>query len=357
MPRSGGLLEAILESLDQGDIGGSRPRFFALSESADFARRVCEEARLPLSPLEEHRFEGGEFKFRPLESVRGRTVVVLQSLAGTEALPVGERLTRLLFLLLGLRDAGADRRVVLLPYLTFAREDRRTQLRDPVTSRYVAELLEAAGASQLVTLDVHNPAALDNAFRIPVDHLSAVPMLVDHLATRFGREDLTVVSPDIGGIKRVQLFREHLIARLGRAVGIAFIEKRRQNDKLSGGTLVGDVAGQTVLILDDLCATGETLARAAKACHQAGAAAIHVAVTHTPVPAGIDSVEALDCIAGVVVTDSTGFNTASLGTTSTIPGKRTILAVAPLFGQATRRLLARKPLSPLLERWPVSFEE
>jgi ribose-phosphate pyrophosphokinase len=152
----------------------------------------------------------------------------------------------------------------------------------------------------------------------------------------------------------VQLFREHLIARLGRAVGIAFIEKRRQNDKLSGGTLVGDVVGQTVFILDDLCATGETLARAAKACHQAGAAAIHVAVTHTPVPAGIDSVEALDSISGVVVTDSTGFNTPG---TPTGPGKRTILPVAPLFGQATRRLLARKPLSPLLERWPVSFEE
>jgi ribose-phosphate pyrophosphokinase len=179
-----------------------------------------------------------------------------------------------------------------------------------------------------------------------------VPMFVDHFATRFGREELAVVSPDIGGIKRVQLFREHLIARLGRAVGIAFIEKRRQNDKLSGGTLVGDVTGQTVLILDDLCATGETLARAAKACHQAGAAAVHVAVTHTPVPAGIDSVEALDSISGVVVTDSTGFNTASSGA-----GKRTTLPVAALFGQATRRLLARKPLSPLLERWPVSFEE
>jgi ribose-phosphate pyrophosphokinase len=349
-------LEAILESLDQGDIAGSSPRFFALSESADFARRVCEEAGLPLCPLDEHRFEGGEFKFLPLESVRGRTVVVLQSLAGTDALPVGERLTRLLFLLLGLRDAGAERRVVLLPYLTFAREDRRTQLRDPVTSRYVAELLEAAGASQLVTLDVHNPAALDNAFRIPVDHLSAVPMLVDHFATRFGSEELTVVSPDVGGIKRVQVFRERLIARLGRAVGIAFIEKRRQNEVLSGGTLVGDVRKQTALILDDLAATGETLARAAKACHQAGAAAIYVAVTHTPVTAGINSVEALDSISGLVVTDSTGFNTAPPGT-ATAPSKRTTLTVAPLFGQATRRLLARKPLSPLLERWPVSFEE
>jgi ribose-phosphate pyrophosphokinase len=281
---------------------------------------------------------------------------VLQSLAGTDALPVGERLTRLLFLLLGLRDAGADRRVVVLPYMTFAREDRRTQLRDPVTSRYVAELLEAAGATQLIALDVHNPAALDNGFRIPVDHLSAVPMLAEHFAERFAREELTVVSPDIGGIKRVQLFREQLIAKLGRPVGIVFIEKRRQNEVLSGGTIVGDVAGQTVLIVDDLCATGETLLRAAKACHASGAGAIHIAVIHTPVPAGIRAVEALDCVSGVVVTDSTGFAAAIPGTPAN-PSKQTTLPVAPLLGQATRRLLAGKPLSPLLERWPVSFED
>jgi phosphoribosylpyrophosphate synthetase len=149
----------------------------------------------------------------------------------------------------------------------------------------------------------------------------------------------------------------HALAVFLEAIfGITRSGRYHQNDKLSGGTLVGTVAGQTVLILDDLCATGETLARAAKACHQAGAAAIHVAVTHTPVPAGIDSVEALDSISGVVVTDSTGFNTAS-SSTPTGSGKRTILPIAPLFGQATRRLLARKPLSPLLERWPISFEE
>jgi ribose-phosphate pyrophosphokinase len=344
-----------LESDDQGDVAGTGPRFFALSESAGLARRVCEEARLLFSPIEERQFEGGEFKFRPLDSVRGRTAVVLQLLAGSDNLPVGERLLRLLFLLLGLRDAGASRRIVLLPYLTFAREDRRTQLRDPVTSRYIAELLEAAGADQLVALDVHNPAALDNAFRIPVDHLSALPMMVDHFAAQFGHEELTVASPDIGGIKRAQLFRELLAARLGRTVSMAFIEKRRRNEVLSGGTLVGDVSGKTVLLVDDLCATGETLIRAAKACRHAGAAAVYAAVTHTPVTEGIDAVEAVSTISGVVVTDSTGLTARPAGESNI--HKRTTLSIAPLLGQATRRLLAAKPLSPLLERWPVAFEE
>jgi ribose-phosphate pyrophosphokinase len=344
-----------LESHGQGDVDGTGPRFFALSESADLAKRVAEEARLRLSPVEERRFEGGEFKFRPLDSVRDRTVVVLQSLAGSEGLPVGERLLRLLFLLLGLRDAGAARRIVVLPYLTFAREDRRTQPRDPVASRYVAELLEAAGVHQLITLDVHNPAALDNAFRIPVDHLSALPMMVDHVATRWAHESLAIASPDIGGIKRAQLFRELLAARLGRTVSLAFIEKRRQNNVLSGGTVVGDVAGSTVLLVDDLCATGETLIRAAGACRDGGAAAVYAAVTHTPISEGIAAVEAASALSGVVVTDSTSL--AAKPTNVSNAHKRTTLSVAPLLGQAIRRLLAAKPLSPLLERWPVAFEE
>jgi ribose-phosphate pyrophosphokinase len=325
---------------------GRLPCFFALAEGVGLAERVGLAAGLALSALEEQRFEAGEFKFRPLESVRGRPAVVFQSLAGTETLPVGERLTRLLFLLMGLRDAGATQRVLVLPYLTFAREDRRTQPRDPVTFRYVAELLEAAGVSQLMVVDVHNPAALDNAFRIPVDHLSAGPMLVDHFATRLGHEELTVVSPDVGGIKRVQVFRERLAARLGRTVDIAFVEKRRHNKTLSGGTLVGDVAGRTVIILDDLCATGETLIRAAKACRQANAGAVHIGVTHTPVAAGIKAVEAIDGLSSVVVTDST--NNPAPGSDN-----RITLSIAPLLGQALQCVLTGKPVAPLLEQWPV----
>ena len=244
-----------MNSQDPGD--DIAPRFFALTESAGLAARVGAEAALPLARLEEQRFEAGEFEFRPLDSVCSRDVVVLQSLAGTEALPVGERLTRLLLLLLGLRDAGATRRVLVLPYLTFARQERRTQPSDPVTFRYVAELLEAAGVSQLVVVDVHNPAALDNAFRIPVDHLSAGPMLIDHFASRLGHEELTVVSPDVGGIKRVQVFRERLAARLGRAVDIAFVEK----GVLTGGGLVARASARS---RDERCSSSTISAQRAR---------------------------------------------------------------------------------------------
>ncbi len=129
----------------------------ALSESQQLASDIALRARVDTVPLEERLFEEGEFKLRPLDSVRGRTIFVVQSLAGSAAVPVPQRLVRLLFLLFGLRDAGAARIIALVPYLSYARKDRRTQLRDPVNTRYVAQLLEATGVSGLVCLDVHNP--------------------------------------------------------------------------------------------------------------------------------------------------------------------------------------------------------
>ena len=334
----------------------AEPRLFALSESRDLGLSVAESAGLTLTPLEERRFESGEFKLRPLESVRDRTAFVVESLAGDPAVPTTERLVRLLFLLSGLKDAGATRRIALVPYLAFARKERRTQLRDPVNTRYVAQLLEAAGLDRLMALDVHNPASLDNAFRIPVDHLSAMPMMVDHFARQLAAAPLTVVSPDVGGIKRAQLFRELLQRRLDCEVEMAFIEKRRALDVVSSGALVGDVSRRDVIVIDDLCASGGTLIRAADLCRRSGAAAVHAAVTHAPVPAGLAALLAAGSLASAVVTDSVGPGPA----TARSSGSRmrlTVLAAGPLFGQALRRMLDGKPLAPLLERWPVSGTE
>jgi len=264
---------------------------------------------------------------------------------------------RLLFLLNGLRDAGASQRVALIPYLAFARKDRRTQPRDPVNTRYVAQLLEASGADRLIALDVHNPAALDNAFRIPVDHLTALPMIVHHFATRLPQTNLAVASPDVGGIKRAQVFRELLEKRLGREVELVFIEKRRSLGVVSGGTLVGGAIGRTVIILDDLCATGGTLIRAADVCRRAGAAVVHAAVTHVPLPDGLDAVIAAENIASIVTTDSVGMLPQMRATSTAVASKLVTLSIAPLFGQALKRMLVGKPLAPLLDRWPVTLEE
>lgn len=317
------------------------------------APALAAAAGIELAALEERRFEGGEFKLRPLQSVRGRTVYVLQSLAFSAEMPIAERFVRLLFLLYGLRDAGASQRIALIPYLAYARKDRRTQLRDPVNTRYVAQLLEAAGVDRVVALDVHNPAALDNAFRIPVDHLSALPMMADHLSRQLGGANLTVLSPDIGGIKRAQLFRELLQARVAGAIELAFIEKRRAQDVVSSGALVGGGSGRTVIVIDDLCASGGTLVRAADLCQRDGAAAVHVAVTHTPLEAGVTALLESTSISSILTTDSVA---GALAPPSARTAKMTILPVAPLFGEAIRRMLAGQPVAPLLRRWPVGIE-
>jgi len=321
---------------------------FALSESRAVARDISRAAGVELAPLEERPFEEGEFKLRPLASVRDRCAFVVQSLAGSAEAPVAQRLLRLLFLLFVLHDGGA-RTVALIPYLSFARKDRRTQPRDPVNTRYVAQLLEATGISRLVALDVHNPASLDNAFRIPVDHLSALPMFVDHFARHFSRSDLAVASPDVGGIKRAQIFREQLERRLGRGVELAFIEKRRALGEVSTGRVVGEISGREVIVLDDLCASGGTLIRAAAALRAAGARAAHVAFTHAPLARGLAALASAREISQIVLTDSAG----PVDTTG-LPSREKfhVLPIAPLFGEAVARMLRGKPLVPLLESWP-----
>jgi ribose-phosphate pyrophosphokinase len=252
---------------------------------------------------------------------------------------------RLLFLLFCLRDASAARVIALVPYLSYARKDRRTQPRDPVNTRYVAQLLEATGVSGLICLDVHNPAALDNAFRMPVDHLSALPMFVRHFAERLPKGELAVASPDVGGVKRAQIFRELLSKQIERDVELVFVEKRRAQGVVSGGTVVGNVADRTVIVLDDLCASGQTLIRAASSLRAAGAAAVHVAFTHAPLARGLAAVSSCGDIASVVTTDS-------VGQEASVSDRLTELHVAPLFAEAVSRMIAGAPLAPLLHRWP-----
>jgi ribose-phosphate pyrophosphokinase len=169
----------------------------------------------------------------------------------------------------------------VVPYLAYARKDRRTKPGDPVSSRYVAQLFEAVGTDVLITLETHNVSAFDNAFRLRAIHLDSHPLFLAHAKRLASEAPICVVSPDPGGVKRVQLWREALEEQLGRAVGQAFIDKRRSGGIVSGElAVVGQVAGMNVLVFDDLIASGRTMTRAAVALAAAGARSVHAFAAH-----------------------------------------------------------------------------
>ncbi len=323
-------------------------KLFALDAGRDagFAQRLADALGVAPSAHEERRFEDGEHKSRPLDSVRGRDAYVVCSLYGEPQQSVNDKLVRLLFFLGALRDAAASRVTAVLPYLCYARKDRKTKPRDPVTTRYLAALLEAVGTDRVVTLDVHNLAAYQNAFRIRTEHLEAKPLFVAHFAALVGDDAIAVVSPDEGGIKRAEAFREALERRLGRPVGRAFIDKYRSAGVVSGGTLVGEVSGRTAIVVDDLVSSGTTLGRAVEACRAQGARRICAAVSHGLFAERADRVLSDPALEKLVVT--TAVPPLRLDP-ALAHRKLDVLDVAPLFAEAIRRLHTGGSLVELVE--------
>jgi ribose-phosphate pyrophosphokinase len=315
-------------------VAGSDFAIFALNASRAFGEPLAERLGMPLGAHEERDFEDGEHKARPLESVRSKDVFVVQSLYGDTEQSVNDKLLRLLFFIGALRDASAAGVTAVVPYLAYARKDRKTKTRDPVATRYVAALFEAVGTDRVVTIDVHNLAAFQNAFRCRTDHLEATGLFVQHLESAIDGE-VAVVSPDAGGVKRADRFRKAFARATGKEVGGAFMEKYRSRGVVSGETFVGDVEGRTAIVIDDLISTGTTMARAARACRGRGATAVHAVATH-----------------GIFVGDATAIVADpafdSIVVTNTIPPFRlpadlaekrlTVLDAAPLFAEAVKRI-------------------
>jgi ribose-phosphate pyrophosphokinase len=320
-------------------------RLFALDASRAFGERVALQLGQPLARHEEREFEDGEHKARPLESVRGKDAYVIHSLYGEPGQSANDKLVRLLFFLGALKDAGADRVTAVVPYLAYARKDRRSKPRDPVSSRYVAQLFEAVGTDRLLTLDVHNLAAYQNAFRIPAEHLEARPLFLAHFAPLLAEHEIVVVSPDAGGVKRAEAFRQSLGRTLGRPVGAAFLEKYRSAGVVSGEAVVGEVAGKTAVIVDDLVSSGTTLARTAAACKRLGALRVFAAASHGVFAGDAGSVLADPALDQMVVSDSIPpFRLPP----ALLENRVTVLPAAPLFAEAIRRLHRGGSLTELL---------
>ncbi len=332
------------DSPPQAMSGSGQFRLFALQATAALGAAIAQSLGETLSPHEERAFEDGEHKSRPLTAVQNADVYVVQRLHGGPTESANDKLCRLLFFIGALKDAGAARVTAVVPYLCYARKDRRTKPNDPVVTRYVASMFEALGTDAIVTLEVHNPVAFENAFRRRTVTLTATPLFVDHLAA-LGDGGFSVVSPDPGGAKRAELFRETLEGMLGRRVGKGFADKHRSAGVVSGDLFIGDVAGTTALVVDDLISTGNTLLRAARAARQAGARRVIALVAHGLFMAGAAEALADPAIERLVVTDTVPpFRLAA----SPVREKVDILPTAPLFAEAIRRLHEGRALTDLL---------
>lgn len=318
---------------------------FALNSSRSFGQHISQRLGIPLSPQEEREFEDGEHKVRPLVSVRGKDVFVIHSLFAEHRQSVNDKLCRLLFFIGALRDAAAARVTAVVPYLAYARADRKAQARDPVINRYVATMFEAAGADAIITMDVHDLPAYQNAFRCHTEHLEAGPLFAAYFASMLKGHEVVVVSPDAGGIKRAQQFRQRLAHALGDSVGAAIAEKYRGPDELSGGMLVGDVRSKDVIIIDDMISTGATLARAARACADQGAAMVMAAATHGLFAGDAARVLADSPVEQIVVTDTV--ISASLSE-SAAKERLAVLTSTTLFAEAIRRLHAGESICELM---------
>ena len=323
---------------------GARLQIFALEATAELGQAVATVLGQPLAAHEEREFEDGEHKSRPLDDVAGADVYVVQSTHGGPQQSANDKLCRLLFFIGALKDAGAARVTAVSPYLCYLRKDRRTKPNDPVTTRYVASLFEAVGTDCMVTLEVHNPAAFENAFRCRTVALSGTPLFVDYVKANLTNENLSVISPDAGGMKRAELLRETLEHALGRPLGKGLAEKHRSAGVVSGDLFAGDVIGSTALIVDDLISTGGTLLRTARSARTAGAKRVLAFVTHGLFMTGAAEVLVDPALDQMVISNAV----PPFRLEPAQSKKLVILPAAPLLAEAIRRLHEERSLTDLI---------
>lgn len=324
-------------------------RMFVLHGTEELARSMSDGGQLSFDAVEERDFPGGEHKSRPLVSVRNEDVYVLHSLHGGDgSQSPADRLLKLLFFLATCRDNGAARITAIVPYLPFLRKDQQTKPRDPVTSRFVALLFEAVRPDMVVTVEAHNQAAFQNAFRCPTIHLEMRHLFAAEIAKATVPGKLVVLAPDSGGMRRVNQFRETYVAEGHGEARLAMMEKHRSEGLVSGDLFAGDVTGADVVILDDLISTGGTVLRSADACMSRGAARVFAVATHglfTPEAAGLFYAQSVH---RVLVSDS-----AAPFSLPAIPqDKLQVVSCATLLAETVKRLHGGGSIHRLLSPVP-----
>ena len=300
-------------------------KIFAGSAGMDLAQSMCEHLDLTLGAGGAVHFPDGEIIVKLDEDVRGRDCYVVQSTCG----PVNENLMELLIWIDCLRRASARRITAVIPYFGYARQDRKDEGRVPITAKLVANLVTAAGADRVLCLDLH-AAQIQGFFDIPVDHMSAAPVLAEYfMKERDSLGKIAVVSPDVGNVKVANMFANLL------GCDLAIIDKRRKSgETVEVKNLIGEVDGCTVLMFDDLISTAGTICEAAKLVVERGATDVIAAATHG-VFVGMAQERIMESpISKVIVTDTIACN----GRCEPIKDKLVELSVAKLLGEAIHRI-------------------
>lgn len=310
----------------------SRLQIFTCNSNPDLAREIADHIGVPLGDAEVGRFSDGEIYVRLNQSVRGSDVYVIQSTCH----PVNQHLMELLVMVDALKRASARTINVVIPYYGYARQDRKTRARDPITAKLVANLIETAGADRIITMDLH-ATQIQGFFDIPVDHLLGVPILSKYFIEK-QLEDVVVVSPDHGGVIRARKMAE----RLGAP--IAIIDKRRPEPNVAEVmNIVGDVRGRTAIIIDDIIDTAGTITLAANALIENGAKKVYACCTH-PVLSG----PAIERIENSSISELVVTNTIPLPKEKRID-KIVQLSIAPLLAEAIIRIHEKLSVSKLFD--------
>lgn len=312
----------VLEAQEQPTLEGENLCIFTGNSNPQLARAITEYLEVPLGDALVTQFTNGETRVQIEENVRGAEVFVVQPTCGN----VNDTLMELLIMTDALSRSSAKTITALVPYYGYARQEKKTTGREPITAKLVANLITSAGADRVITVDLH-ASAIQGFFDIPVDNLMAMPIVVEYFRRKsIPKEDLVVVSPDAGGVGRARIFAERLGA------GLAIIFKRRPRpDAIDVIDLVGDIEGKTCLIVDDIISTGSTLVRGVEMLMDRGAKKCYACATH-PILAGsaLENIEN-SMLEEVIVTDTIPVPSSAQ------KGKITVLSVAPLLGEAIRR--------------------
>ncbi len=308
-------------------------KVFAGNSNVALASRICEHLKRPLSKADVGRFSDGEIQVEIGENVRGQDTFIIQSTSP----PANDHLMELLIMVDALKRASAASITAVIPYFGYARQDRKVVPRTPITAKLVADLMESAGTTRMVSMDMH-VAQIQGFFHIPSDHLFASPVFLEDIRRRFGNtEELVLVSPDAGGVERTRAYSKRLNA------GLAIVDKRRTRANVSEVmNVIGDVRGRDTIIIDDMVDTGGTLTQAAQVLRNEGARRVLAYAVH-PILSG----PAVNRIQESALEEAVFTDTIPLGTAAAACPKIRQLSTARLFAEAIQRIYSGDSLSSL----------